>query len=410
MKLPVYILILLLAVSANVHAQHCLGREPVFFGGTVKCSEAPYKLVFYDEFEGTTLDINKWYTYGPVWPDNNDQSLFSRTHDVHTSPETFKEMQIYKDENVVVSNGTVKLKAKKETNTWYGVTKEYSSGYLQAKTSFRYGKIEVRFKLPSGSGFWPAIWLWGNGIDINGNSTMHEIDIVEHCGEEPSTHHVTFHYKNLTTNCDATQSPYSYKSADFTTGFHTVTCEFNPQFIKVYCDDILVRYEPVIRSISGDLINCNENVGWGTYLFSNFTPTIFQSLILNLAISSENNSYCDPVNANTNFPAEMEIDYVKLWQQNIQTDLTDLDDIARHFFVYPNPASTSFKIEFSDDYQSLITHCRIYHSITSKMVASLPQMNALTNFDCSAWEKGVYIIYLNVSTSSQPITKLLMVQ
>jgi len=323
-KISLLILLLFPSLWTNLNAQSCQGLEPVFFGGIINCATAPYKLIFYDDFNGTSINTNKWYTYGPTYPNNDDQSLFSRTHDINTTPATFKELQVYKDQNVIVSNGTLKLRAKNETSTWFGVTKNYTSGYIQAKTPFKYGKIEVRIKLPAGSGFWPAVWLWGAGTSASAIDEMHEIDIIEHCGEEPSKHHITYHYKNNTTGCDATQSPYSYNSVNFTTGFHTLVCEFNPQFIKVYCDGTLVRYEPVLRTILGNLTQCGDNLANGTYLFSNFTPTIYQNLIINLALSSVNASYCNGVNNGTPFPSDMEVDYVKVWQQNIQPGSVDL--------------------------------------------------------------------------------------
>jgi beta-glucanase (GH16 family) len=158
--------IFLLALFTNIldtKAQNCQGIEPVFFGGTINCSTSPYKLVFFDDFNGNSLNTSKWYTYGPTWPNNDDQSLFSRTHDVATLPSNFKEVQIYRDENVIVSNGTVKLRAKNETSSWFGVTKNYTSGYLQAKTPFKYGKVEIRIKLPERKWLLASCLVVGNG-------------------------------------------------------------------------------------------------------------------------------------------------------------------------------------------------------------------------------------------------------
>ncbi len=405
-----WLIILAYLVSAyDSYAQRCEGREPVFFGGEIRCSDAPYKLVFADEFDGNTLDTTKWFTYLPVWPTLNDQSLFARTHDVNTSPQSFKEMQIYRDANVIVSDGTVKLQAKKETGNWFGVTKDYSSGYMEAKTPFRYGKIEVRFKMPKGSGFWPAIWLWGTGEDIAGIRKTQEIDILEYCGEEPSRHHITFHYKNNSANCESIQSPFSYRSVDFADGFHTITCVFNPQFIKVYCDDQLVRYEPVLRSIGGDILNCGEKIAWGSYLFSNYTPTIYQTLILNLAISSPNNSYCNPVDAKTIFPAQMEIDYVRVWQQNIQSGFIDLDDFNSHLQLYPNPASTDFSLAFSENYQQYISVLKIAHSISGQVVVNTQSISPSNHFNCAGWQKGLYVVYMKL-IQGQTVSKMILIQ
>jgi hypothetical protein len=383
MKLSVYILILLLAVSAAVHAQHCLGREPVFFGGTIKCSEAPYKLVFYDEFDGNHIDTTKWYTYWPVWPAMDDQSLFSRTHDVETGPNAFKELQIFKDENVIVSDGTVKLRAKRDTSTWFGVEKKFSSGWLQSREYYKYGKFEIRFKLPAGTGLWSAIWLWGAGDSPSGTNETHEVDMIEYCGEEPSKHHITYHYKNNTTDCKATQSPYVFNTANLSADYHILTCDITPQYIKIYCDGALVRFEPVIRTIDNHLTTCGENLAYGTYLFSNFIPNVGQNLILNLSLSNTN-SYCEAVNADTPFPSLFEIDYVKIWQRAVD----EVDKII----VYPNPANQFMYASYES------TRSKISRYLIQDLNGNIQSCPLATNngkemaFDISNLNPGIYVL------------------
>ena len=76
------------------------------------------------------------------------------------------ELQHYTDEieNSYVSNGTLKIVAIKENYTDQGHTKPYTSARLNSKFAFTYGKVEVRAKLPSGQGTWPAIWTLGKNI------------------------------------------------------------------------------------------------------------------------------------------------------------------------------------------------------------------------------------------------------
>ena len=70
----------------------------------------------------------------------------------------YNELQHYTDEieNAYVSNGTLGV-AIKENYTDQGHTKSYTSARLNSKFAFTYGKVEVRAKLPSGQGTWPAI-------------------------------------------------------------------------------------------------------------------------------------------------------------------------------------------------------------------------------------------------------------
>ena len=106
------------------------------------------------------------------------------------------EIQHYTDrlDNSYVSNGTLKIIAKKETYTDQGHTKNYTSARLNSKFAFTYGKIEARAKLPQGIGTWPAIWMLGQNIDELGAfwqtqgygsvpwPQCGEIDIMEHWG------------------------------------------------------------------------------------------------------------------------------------------------------------------------------------------------------------------------------------
>lgn len=95
--------------------------------------------------------------------------------------------------NSNVSAGTLKITAKKENFTDQGVTKEYTSARLNSKYAFTYGRVEVRAKLATGTGTWPAIWMLGkNVIETGGFWTATygtvswpacgEIDIMEHWG------------------------------------------------------------------------------------------------------------------------------------------------------------------------------------------------------------------------------------
>lgn len=93
--------------------------------------------------------------------------------------------------NSFVANGVLNIVAKKENYTDQGVTKEYTSARLNAKFAFKYGRIDVRAKLPAGQGTWPAIWMLGRNVNEDGAyfdaqygttgwPACGEIDIMEH--------------------------------------------------------------------------------------------------------------------------------------------------------------------------------------------------------------------------------------
>ena len=138
-------------------------------------------LIWSDEFdyEGSP-DIDKWH-HQTIAPNNG--SWWNG------------ELQHYTDriENSFVNNGTLKIKAKKEQYEFDDSSKSYTSARLNSKFSFRYGRIDVRAKLPKGAGTWPAIWTLGANINEIGNyfgdkfgnvgwPACGEIDIMEQNG------------------------------------------------------------------------------------------------------------------------------------------------------------------------------------------------------------------------------------
>ena len=135
------------------------------FSNTVKAADN-YELVWSDEFNGNSLDTNTWnYEIGTgSWGWGNN------------------EQQYYTDRNIRVSNGTMKITAKRED---YGRMK-YTSSRITTKNkkNFKYGKIEARIKMPKFKGVWPAFWMLGANQDSVGWPNCGEIDIMEAINDE----------------------------------------------------------------------------------------------------------------------------------------------------------------------------------------------------------------------------------
>jgi beta-glucanase (GH16 family) len=131
---------------------------------------------------GRPVDSTKWFHQtilpnGKSWHNQEQQHYTNRL------------------ENAYVSDGLLKIKAKKETFKDQGVSKKYTSARLNSKFAFTYGRVEVRAKLPKGHGTWPAIWMLPKNISEAGayfetqgfgNQSWPdcgEIDILEHWGK-----------------------------------------------------------------------------------------------------------------------------------------------------------------------------------------------------------------------------------
>lgn len=196
------------------------------------------ELVFSDEFENEGRpDSGKWHHQ--IIPPNNGSW--------HND-----ELQHYTDreENSFVSDGTLKIRAIKEEYTYNGSTKEYTSARLNTKFAFTYGRVEVRAKLASNAGTWPAIWTLGANINETGNylgdqygnvgwPLCGEIDIMEQTGWDKNTTISHFHWGDLNTK-EYMDTGGETPVANASTEFHIYAMEWDNESIKTYVDDTLV--------------------------------------------------------------------------------------------------------------------------------------------------------------------------
>ena len=116
-----------------------------------------YFLVWGDEFlyEGS-LDSSKWH-HQIIPPNNGSWWNGEQQHYTNST------------KNSYVSDGTMKIKAIKENYNVDGSVKNYTSTRLNSKFGFKYGRVDVKAKLPSSVGTWPAIWTMGTNINEIGN-------------------------------------------------------------------------------------------------------------------------------------------------------------------------------------------------------------------------------------------------
>lgn len=232
-------------------------------------------LLWSDEFNGSGApDGSKWgYDIGNSgWGNNELQYYTNRTS------------------NVVVEGGFLKITAKKES--YEGA--EYTSTRLltKGKFDFKYGKVEVRAKLPSGKGTWPAIWMLGSNISTVNWPACGEIDIMEYVGYQPDVVHSAIHTTSSSGNT------VNHKSFDLTTAeeeFHVYGIEWTSTEISFFVDETLhYTYKPT------------------TYNEATWPFTKNQFLILNLAIGG-NWGGAQGVDDSI-FPQQFVIDYVRVYQ------------------------------------------------------------------------------------------------
>ena len=195
-----------------------------------------------------------------------------------------KEYYTKRSDNVIVSDGTLKIMLKKES--YQG--SEYTSARIltKGKFSFKYGKIEARIKLPAGGGTWPAFWMLGDNFSTAGWPACGEIDIMEHVGNQLNRVFSTMHYPN---HSGGNGVGGFVMNPTATTEFHVYKCEWSAATLKFFIDDNLY------------------------YTFANASTMPFNQnffIILNLAMGGNFGGSVDP-----NFSSgQMEVDYVRVSQ------------------------------------------------------------------------------------------------
>lgn len=245
------------------------------------CRADDWKLVWHDEFDKD----------GPPDPTKWDfERGFVRNN----------ELQWYQPENAVCKDGILTIEARRETkpNPTYDPASSYwgrkrpnievTSACLitKGKYEFTYGKIEMRGRIDTRAGSWPA--FWSLGTERVGWPRCGEIDIMEYYrgtvlanileGEDGKQHWLT------------TKKPLTDLPKEWSQQFHTWTMEWDDQHIDLLLDGELRAHY---------LIGAHDSFRKPQYL------------LLNQAIGG--NSGGDP--SKTEFPIKFEVDWVRVYQK-----------------------------------------------------------------------------------------------
>jgi beta-glucanase (GH16 family) len=234
-------------------------------------------------------------------------------------------------ENSFVEDGILKVNAIKENFTTQGVTKQYTSARLNSKFAFTYGRVEIRAKLPTGVGTWPALWMLGKNINEDGAywdnegfdttpwPACGEMDIMEHWGD------------NQNYVSSATHTP-SSSGATVNNGgqiISTVSSEFHIYTLEWTADKLVFSVDDETHFTYNPPVKNNE-----TWPFN-----ADQYLLLNVAILP---------NIASNFSeSAMEVDYVRVYQES-STATNETDNEQQTPVFYPNPVADVLTIELAE--------------------------------------------------------------
>jgi len=321
-----------------------------------------WELVWSDDFEGSSIDDSKWtFEVNCQGGGNNEQQCYTDSSD-----------------NAFVSDGTLKIVALPAGEDAEGPL-PYTSARLNSKNKgdFKYGRIEVRAKMPEGQGSWPAVWMMPTDSVYGGWPKSGEIDIVEAVnlktvdeeGNVESNVHGTLHYgrdwPNNASSGKAYELPEGSNPAD---SFHTYAIEWQEGEIRWYVDGELYqtqRDSQVRYNSKGEAIGLNHQ-GWFTEYYDQSTgeltvdygPAPFDQqfhLIMNLAVGGDWPENTNNLGIDESAFADgqtLEIDYINVYQCNqgndngkgcetISADYDSEENLVTGEAPIPSPPSTT---------------------------------------------------------------------
>lgn len=263
-----------------------------------KADDAKWKLVWSDEFSQAEIDHSKWNFETGNWIVDKDGNPVAAGWGNN-------EKQFYtdKNENAFVKDGKLVIRAKKEQASDQFGTYDYTSAKLTTKGTFSktYGRYEMRAKLPTGKGLWPAFWMLPEEDRYGGWAASGEIDIMESWGSQPDKVAGTIHYGETWPNNKYTGKDYHFAEGDGIDKWHTYAVEWEPGEIRWYVDGQLYQTQ-------NDWYAKEANKASKYSYPAPFDQDFY--LIMNLAVGGW---FDGDVDETTPFPAEMEVDYVRVF-------------------------------------------------------------------------------------------------
>ena len=250
--------------------------------------QGEYQLVWEEEFNGTSLNLDDWNI------------------EVNGNGGGNGEAQYYTDraENLRVEDGCLIIEARREEY----LGKNYTSARIQTKGKheFAYMKVEGRIWLPSGQGTWPAFWMLGTK---GGWPSCGEIDIMEHVGSQPTMISHALHTRQ--TNGTKGNNWSSRKYIDGVEGsWHTYGVEILEYYMFTR-DAIRFTIDGEETAFTSEPTNEHDFERWPFYNTSSYDNKFY--IILNLALGG---SWGGSINTDI-FPVQMKVDWVRVYKKSL---------------------------------------------------------------------------------------------
>jgi len=235
-----------------------------------------YTLIWSDEFNDAAINTNNWnFDIGGSGWGNNELEYYTN------SPN-----------NAFLSNGKLVIKARQENIG----SNNYTSARINSagKQSFKYGRIDIRAKIPVSHGMWPALWMLGSNISTSPWPACGETDIMELIGSSPNRVVGSIHWAQANGTSGTVNNAYFLSAGDFSQQFHVFSLIWRMNYVQIIVDGI-----PYMTAT-------NSSITSGTWPFN---ASFF--FIFNVAVGGD---WPGSPDATTIFPQQMLVDYVRVFQ------------------------------------------------------------------------------------------------
>jgi len=316
-----------------------------------------------------------------------------------------EELQWYQSDNVNCVNGVLLFEAKRERklnpNYVAGSTDwkkkrqyaEYTSACIKSPglVKYQFGRIEVRARIDVSKGAWPAIWTLGESGEWPSNG---EVDIMEYyrVSDVPTIlANVAWGTSTRwTAKWDSSKKPLSYftgKDANWVAKFHTWRMDWNKDSICLYLDNELLNY-----TLLNQTINATGITPQNPFLQKHY-------FLLNLAIGSAGG---DP--SQTVFPLKYEVDYIRVYQKSISSDIKSISSDLNQCVVFPNPASNYIQLQHPKKISSIEITDLFGRVLKELLPTSLSNSDVIS---LAGINDGVYLLKLKIGNTVE-VSKLMV--
>ena len=271
-----------------------------------------WKLVWSDEFEGTQIDPAKWDC-------DIGNGFFDYDHHVWIDGWGNEELQFYtcEPDNVFVKDSLLTIRAVKETLNGCG----YTSARLKTRKrdgtplfTKLYGRFEIRARVPWGKGLWPALWMLPQHDKYGGWAASGEIDLMEIVGEKPHEVLNSIHFGSSGSAARALiTTVYPLPQGRTVQDWHVYAVEWEPGEIRFYVDDVLTatydHWWSCSKTVEGQGVTAQRATDINRW------PAPFDQpfyLVMNVAVGG---NFPGLPNPQTQFPAELVVDYVRVYDK-----------------------------------------------------------------------------------------------